>query len=108
MQITFSAGKAFAIGVAVLTFVGGVLTTALVITSNANQGSFNRSHDTLLGLGDRIQAIDDKVTDNKIAINTVSTQLGILIAKLESQQNRTAREDKPVRAYPALTTAFVN
>ena len=52
-------------------------------------------------------ALDDKVTDNTVAIANVGTQLGILIAKMDTQQDRVARDKaREHRAVP-LTTAFV-
>lgn len=100
MNISITPGKLIGVGVAVLTLVGGVVTTALIITSNATQGSLNR-------LDNRVIALGDKVTDNTVAIANVGTQLGILIAKMDTQQDRVARDKAREHKAVPLTTAFV-
>ena len=68
--IVFAAG--------VLSAAVAILTTALVITSNATQGSLNRVHNGVM-------AMDTKVVNNTVAIGELDTKISILIARIETQ-----------------------
>ena len=63
---------------AVLTGAVAILTTALVITSNATQGSLNRVHNGVI-------AMDLKVVTNTTAIGKLDTKISTLIARIEAQ-----------------------
>lgn len=70
--------KILAFAAAALSVVGAILTTALIITSDATQGSLNRVHDSVM-------ATDGKVTANTAAIAEVDKKISTLIARIEAQ-----------------------
>lgn len=70
--------KFIAYSAAVLSATVAILTTALIITSNATQGSLNRVHDGVM-------AMDVKVTNNTVATGKLDTKISLLIARIEAQ-----------------------
>ncbi len=67
-----------AISAGVLSAAVVILTTALVITSNATQGSLNR-------VSNGVMAMDSKVVANTVAIGKLDTKISTLIARIETQ-----------------------
>lgn len=84
--------KLIAFSAAVLSATVAILTTALVITSNATQGSLNRVHNGVM-------AMDGKVADNTKAVGALDTKISVLIAQLGAAGQHVSFVSDPTKNY---------